>query len=269
MGKFDGVLLVSDYDDTLLGSHLRVPERNLTALRYFIAEGGRFTIATGRSHRAFARAAAELPINAPAVLSNGSAIYDFQAGRLLWSSKLRPQAVRDCRTLGEAFPTLAMEVCHGEDIYAYRPNIVTQKHMERVGASYVERELEEIPMPWTKVVLEEDEPVLRQAQAFVRERWPADYEIIFSNRYLLELTDKGSHKGNQVLRVADLIGVSREHIYCTGDNQNDLPMLEVSAIPFVPANAVQALKDWGATVVGSCDEGCVADIIEFLDEKYV
>jgi len=262
------VLLVSDYDDTLLGSDLRVPERNLKALRRFAAEGGRFTVATGRSHRAFARAAAELPINAPVVLSNGAAIYDFQADRLLWSSRLRPAAAADCRLLGEAFPTLAMEVCRGEEIYAYRPNLVTEKHMERVGASYVERDLDDIPPPWSKVVIEEDEPVLRQAQAFVRERWPEAYEVIFSNRYLLELTDRGSHKGNLVLRVAEGLGVSREHIYCVGDNQNDLPMLRVSAIPFAPENAVQALKDWGAVVVGSCDRGCVADIVELLEKRY-
>ncbi len=268
MGKFDGVLLVSDYDDTLLGSDLRVPERNLDALRYFLARGGRFTVATGRSQRAFVRAAAELPINAPVALSNGAAIYDFQADRLLWSSQLGPFAEEDCRALGEAFPTLAMEVCHGEEIFAYRPNMVTRKHMERVGTTCRERDLADIPRPWDKVVLEEEEPVLRQAQAYVKAHWPDRYEIIFSNRYLLEMTDKGSHKGNLVLMVARRIGIDPAHIYCVGDNQNDLPMLKVSAIPFVPSNAVQLLKDWGATVVGSCDQGCVADIVELLDKRY-
>ena len=47
MGKFDGVLLVSDFDDTFLGSDRTVPARNYRALDYFLSEGGRFTIATG------------------------------------------------------------------------------------------------------------------------------------------------------------------------------------------------------------------------------
>ena len=46
MGKFDGLLLVSDFDDTLYDSHHRVPERNLKALDYFRRQGGRFTVAT-------------------------------------------------------------------------------------------------------------------------------------------------------------------------------------------------------------------------------
>ena len=54
MGKFDGVLLVSDFDDTLYGLDLRVCPRNIEALNYFIAQGGRFTVATGRAHTTFA-----------------------------------------------------------------------------------------------------------------------------------------------------------------------------------------------------------------------
>ena len=76
MGKFDGVLLVSDFDDTLYDSHCQVPRRNLEALDRFLAQGGRFTVATGRAHRTFAPYVHLAPVNAPVVLSNGSAIYD-------------------------------------------------------------------------------------------------------------------------------------------------------------------------------------------------
>ena len=46
MGKFDGVLLVSDFDDTLYGTDLTVSRENVEAIAYFTAEGGRFTVAT-------------------------------------------------------------------------------------------------------------------------------------------------------------------------------------------------------------------------------
>ena len=54
MGKFDGLLLVSDFDDTLYDFHHRIPPRNLEALGRWIGQGGRFTVATGRAHRTFA-----------------------------------------------------------------------------------------------------------------------------------------------------------------------------------------------------------------------
>ena len=71
-----------------------------------------------------------------------------------------------------------------------------------------------------------------------------------------------------MLRVAEMLGVKREHIYCVGDNQNDIPMLARSAIPFAPANCAQEVKDWGARTVCSCDEGVIGDIVEILDTIY-
>ena len=83
MGKFDGLLLASDFDDTLYGLDLRIPERNLEAIRYFTGEGGRFAVATGRAYRTIAPNAQLVPMKAPAVLSNGAARYDFEEGRLI------------------------------------------------------------------------------------------------------------------------------------------------------------------------------------------
>ena len=62
MGKFDGVLLASDFDNTLVYTEDALqngeavpplPERNRQALEYFMAEGGFFAIATGRALAAF------------------------------------------------------------------------------------------------------------------------------------------------------------------------------------------------------------------------
>ena len=99
MGKFDGILLVSDFDDTLYDFTLSVPERNLEAIRYLIREGGRFTVATGRAHRTFAPFAHLVPMNAPAVLSNGAAVYDFQADKMLEQTCLPPSAPGDLEAL--------------------------------------------------------------------------------------------------------------------------------------------------------------------------
>ena len=79
MGKFDGVLLVSDFDDTLYGADLRVPPVNVEAIEYFTGHGGTFTIATGRAHPTFVPHAQIVAINPPAILSHGSAPYDFPA----------------------------------------------------------------------------------------------------------------------------------------------------------------------------------------------
>ena len=80
MGKFQGVLLVSDFDNTLVyteevllggGSLPPLSRENRRALEYFTAQGGLFSVATGRALPSFAPIAPTLPMNGPTVLFNG------------------------------------------------------------------------------------------------------------------------------------------------------------------------------------------------------
>ena len=101
MGKFDDVLLASDFDNTILNTERPrrtggpippVSQGNLTAIRYFMAEGGRFAVATGRALPAFRMFADKVPMNAPAIVCNGAALYDFEAETYL-DSILLPEEV--------------------------------------------------------------------------------------------------------------------------------------------------------------------------------
>ena len=207
MGKFDGVLLASDFDDTLYGLDRQVCPRNRKALDYFIAQGGRFTVATGRAHTTFAPYVHLAPINAPVVLSNGSAIYDFQQERFLVQTLLNPRAPEDMAALTAAIPELGFEAYHGEDIYVYNFNAVTAGHMKKVGTTYTQCPIAQMPTPWGKVILQQEHDVLLRARAWLLEHCPERYEAVFSNRYYLELTDRGSTKGSMVARLADMLGI--------------------------------------------------------------
>ena len=48
MGKFDGFLICTDLDGTLLNKAYKISPENEEAIRYFQAEGGRLTFITGR-----------------------------------------------------------------------------------------------------------------------------------------------------------------------------------------------------------------------------
>ena len=270
VGKFDGVLFFADYDDTLYNSRRAVSPENRAAVRYLIDNGGYFSIATGRAHRTFTPQIEkeDIPLNAPVVLSNGAAIYDYAGGRYLLDSCLDKSAPHWLAELCGVFPALGFEAYHGEDIYVHNPNAVTREHLSRVGGAQILAPIGEMPTPWSKVILQQDEPYLRRVQARLLSLWGSRCEAIFSNRYLLEMTAKGCNKGAMVDRVARLLGIAPQNLYCMGDNQNDIPMLALSAIPFAPANCSQPVKDWGARVLRHCDEHAVAQAIEILDFIY-
>ncbi len=270
MGKFSGVLLVSDFDDTLYGSDLHVSEENRTAIRYFMEQGGRFTVATGRARKTFFPQITleDIPLNAPVILSNGATIFDAQTDTPVRRTYLPDRVLQDMQEVCTRFPELGFEAYHQNEIFVYNPNMVTRRHMERVGMDYTVLPIEQMPLPITKIILEQDNPMLQEVQAYMRQTVGESYEVIFSNRYLLELTAKGSHKGGSVLWLADYLGISREHLYCVGDNQNDIPMLEVAKIGFAPETCTEVVKAWGPHLVRGCDDHCVASVIEVLDQLY-
>ena len=281
MGKFDGVLIASDYDNTITyteGALLRgeelppVPPENRQAIEYFMAQGGTFSVATGRALPAFVPIAPTIPMNGPTVLFNGAAIYDFSAGRYLHTAFL-PETVRDhVRQILAALPRTAMEIYHDDNsIHALNPNEITHHHLHLTHMPTVVLDsVDQVPFPVSKILFEENPPRMGQLTAYIAAQpWAADYEVVLSATNLLELTAHGANKGGMVQKLVELLGADRRHVYCIGDHANDIPMLRLSRIPFAPANAIESVRQVpGVHVLPHCQEGAIAAMIEELDKLY-
>ncbi len=268
MGKFDGVLLATDFDDTYFPESGVLPPANLEAVTYFKAQGGTFTIATGRAYTTFKPRLPLAPVNAPVILSNGAQLYDFETEQMLLERTIPTAIAADLEDLVKRVPEVGLEAYHGETAYIWNPNRWTWYHLEKAGIGAIECPIAEMPQPWGKAILHQDHDSLLRAQADLLERHGETYEAIFSNFHMLELTAKGATKGGMVLELARRLGIQREHIYCAGDNQNDIPMLAISNVPYAPANCADEVRAWGAHILRPCQEGAIAQLIEELDKKY-
>lgn len=280
MGKFTGVLLASDFDNTLIhtepalrsgGPIPALSDRNRAALEYFMAEGGRFAIATGRALPAFLAFAPQVPMNAPGVVCNGAALYDFQEERYL-ETVLLPKGTREWgQRVLDRFPTTAVEAYHVDNvIHAVRPNEYTRQHQHVTHVGVEEKaSLPEVPLPLGKIMFEDCHETLEEIRVWLMQQpWSEEYEIFFSAASLLEVTCKGASKGGMVRRLAARLGISMDHVYCAGDENNDLSMLAVAAEGFAPANCVDAVRRSGATIVADCDHDTIAAVVELLDRRY-
>lgn len=280
MGKFTGVLLASDFDNTLIYTEeaLRagtpvppLPERNREALSYFMAQGGRFAVSTGRALAAFIKYAELVPMNAPGIVCNGAALYDFAAGAYLETALLNETALERGQAILDRFPAAAVEAYHiGNVIHAVHPNEYTRRHEHLTRVAVTEApSLLDVPLPLGKLLFEADHETLEDAAALLRERgWDQDYELIYSGRTLLEMTVKGATKGGMVRRLAARLGISMDHVYCVGDEANDISMLTAAREGFAPANCISSVRECGATLVRDAREGALADVVEILDRRY-
>lgn len=281
MGKFTGLLLASDYDNTLTYTEeaLRlcqpmppVPDANQEAIRYFMSEGGIFSVATGRAKPAFERVAADVPMNGPTILFNGAAIYDFQKNEYLYTAFL-PDTVRPhIMQVLDAWPEAAVELYHDDNaIFALHANELTLAHLHLTHeATTMLDSIDQAPSPISKALFEIVPEHLEALRRYICDQpWASQYEIVPSSAFLLELTAKGGCKGDMVRHLAQMLHIQPQNLYCVGDHANDIGMLMASAIPFAPENAIESVRQVpNIHILPDARKGTIAALIRQLDARY-
>lgn len=281
MGKFTGLLLASDYDNTLTYTEeaLRlcrpmppVSKANQAAIRYFMAEGGIFSVATGRAKPAFEAVADGVPMNGPTVLFNGAAIYDFSTGKYLCEAFL-PETARAhiAQTIRE-LPFAAVELYHdNNDIHALQPNDVTRRHLHVTHSpTVIVDSMEQVPSPISKALFSTEPAHQAALLDYLRgQGWYGDYEIVASSESLVELTARGANKGGMVRRLAALLHIPQANVACVGDHANDISMLTWAGMAFAPVNALPEVRALPCVrTLPDCREDAIAALIAVLDEKF-
>lgn len=281
MGKFTGLLLASDYDNTLTYTEeaLRLcrpmpplSKANQAAIRYFMAEGGIFSVATGRAKPAFEAVADGVPMNGPTVLFNGAAIYDFSTGKYLCEAFL-PETARAhiAQTIRE-LPFAAVELYHdNNDIHALQPNDVTRRHLHVTHSpTVIVDSMEQVPSPISKALFSTEPAHQAALLDYLRgQGWYGDYEIVASSESLVELTARGANKGGMVRRLAALLHIPQANVACVGDHANDISMLTWAGMAFAPANALPEVRALPCVrTLPDCREDAIAALIAVLDEKF-
>ena len=269
---FSDFLLTVDFDRTLTAPDSTIPQRNLEAIAYFMANGGKFTVNTGRSvPMSVGRLLPEVPVNAPLLLYNGSAGYDKEAAQL---TQVRPidLDIRLLRQLQAQFPNLNVEVQAQDAHYLLHEDAGWERFCEYNGCPWKYAPLEKIPGPLMKFsiygqfrdvtvsslfdTLPGETRRMEEAIAWVEKLWGEKLEIFRAATRIVDFHAKGCSKGNSALALKAALG--RKYLVCVGDAENDLPMLDVADFAFCPSDGVVADR---YDNVCDCARGAVADVI--------
>lgn len=253
--------LYSDIDGTLIAGHGPVSAENLAAIRRFVAEGGRFSIATGRS-AALARPFLEgVPLNMPAILFNGAAVYDFAEQRYLhrWCIS-HALSQRIVHTALAVYPEACAELCDEGPILLVNPDGIMDDYIVKEGQAHRRASLDECGDCF-KVLFYGDHERLLPVQRALSGPEFAEVVTCFSAPFYLEVLPAGASKGEALRWICADRGIDLADVAAIGDYENDLAMILTAGLGAAPANAQPAVREAADAVVAPHTEHAVADLI--------
>ncbi len=266
MNKYDGLLLCTDLDDTILTSDKRISDKNIEAIKYFMKEGGLFTFATGRVPKGVQPILKYIIPNAPMVCFNGGCIYDINNDKELWASELTKEAIDVVEYVTSRHPSCGVEVCTKEKIYFCIRNRIVDEHQRLEHFPDNDMDYHDIPEKWRKVLFMVEADEVEDIRAIIAQSPYSDsFSYVKSSPWYYEILPAGNTKGEGLLRLADMLGINHENTIGMGDNENDLDLIKKSGRGVAVSNAVQLIKDAADIItINDNDNDAVAELIYSL-----
>lgn len=225
MGKFDGILIATDLDGTLV-SDGKISKENAEAIRYFQSEGGIFTYATGRfSSHIKENFSDTIEANTCVLVVNGNVLYDMKTDTKLHICTMDKDNTQSLLSYSvDNFGDIIrfINICDEDESYIY------------------ENTVERNPCKCVYVMNDEESAIkLRDA---LTDKFSHLYNIERSWPQGVEVCAKDGGKGNAIDYIRKEIHPEIKTIICVGDYENDISMLKKADIGYAVQNATAETK---------------------------
>jgi len=267
--KFKGIIIISDIDGTYTGSDEGVRKNN-GAIEYFKANGGLFTFATGRVEFSVTSVVPDFfeLTNAPAVMSNGSYLYDVKTDtRINEICVDTSYALPLLKELKAEMDEIGIRINRKKGYMTPEINPAAYNDLKQYISNVKTVAFDDMPTDnWNKIVLMGTREQVKRAEGFVKDHRFADkFAVSYSCPTLLELLDPQATKGNQVRYMKKMLG--NYTTYCCGDFENDEDMLKKADFAVVPSSGMDKIVAMADIVTCHCKDGTIAYLVDLLDKQ--
>ena len=273
MGIFDGCLLASDIDGTLLLSDY-LPQENLEKIEYFISEGGAFSLATGRTAGAVSSVTSRIKNLSPSIVANGSVIYDFNGDTALYEQFVPADDRYIVKKVLEGCSTVGVEIHSGKQVLVVNSNQETIDHENYENLVAISLDYDEALLyNWNKVLYlfsnsEEAQVVKEIISSCKHNSQFVDTTAIIDGRrrYYYEHVPKDISKATTLKILCEKLNIKKGCCFAIGDYYNDLEMIKTADIGAALIDSPDEVKAVATTIVGTAKNGAVAEFIDYLTE---
>lgn len=271
--NFDCIAIVTDLDGTYLATGGVAHPDNVRAVTAFCHSGGYFTYGTGRMHKNIARVLPESAsvCNLPAVVANGSYLFDFATGERLYPTSMRTKDVLAVALAAKAFDdTIGVRVVTPDGFMTDGRGEIIAREVLRNPLDFphvtdIEHWTACNPNEqWFKLVFRAERVQLDALRRELDTEFGQTFEFAVSGERFLELTAKGCTKASGVQRLREMLAEKGKRLFVVacGDQENDLAMLKSADLAFCPQNATDAVKAVCAEVLCHHAQGIMPAVIE-------
>ena len=280
MGKFTGIILVSDYDGTFTSSVRENYKKNIDAVKEFKSGGGLFTFATGRDYHSLTAIEPDFEniVNAPVIMANGARLYDIEKKEFIFNRILNvPVFLEFLEPALKKYPDLGVRFSCENGLVSPFVNEILKADLSDIfmkGTTVREMPVKELIESGEKVykcVMIHKPEIIDKVRDIA-----AGFnlsEIYFTKTYSrgLEAVNKDASKGASALKLKEYLN-TRDNceykLFAIGDYDNDADMLKFADLGAAPENALEHVKQAAQVHTVSCKDGAVADFIKIIGKKY-
>ena len=251
--------LAIDLDGTLLYPDKTISERSLRILRLCMEKGIRIIIATGRAVGSAEKYRKLIGASGPHVYYNGACVVDMDAKKVIFSRYVDPEPILFCTRLARQygiyfqafFPSADNDIFTGKQ-QGLGEILMTEKMTEEAefytrsaGIKIMVGDLEERLTKASAIIKgmfvtsEENHEKLRIP---LLEHFGESLYVVQTTPVFLEVLASGVSKGTGLIHALEYLDIKPEQTIAFGDEENDLPMLEIAGFSAAPANAKESVQ---------------------------
>lgn len=262
MGKFDGILICSDFDMTM-GRGGVVTDGNCEAIRYFQENGGRFTIISGRNPHFLKTHQNGFCVNAPLVGYNGALIMDERTEEVLYAGGRPDMLALDlAERLWRENEHLVRVVMHDGSVDTYACHRVSTDVYLPTVADLKQR----CQLPLYNVLCVGDTPEnATEIKQWLLEAVDGEFEIARSWDLGVEIICHEDSKGVAARRLKKMLGARL--LVTVGDYENDITMLQMGDISYAVENALPHVKAAAKRETVHYEQSAIAAIVAELERE--
>lgn len=271
MGRFDGILICTDLDGTLLKNDKTISDENIEAIEYFKSNGGLFTFVTGRMPYYAGDVAKKIKPNAPFGCVNGGGLYDYTNSNYLWTATMPEGVMELVGCIDNSFEEVGIQVCTFERTYFCKENSTTKWFRKVTNLENITCHYKDITEPIAKIIFcsDSDEEIRKIKDTLDKHPLGEGFDFIRSEKSLYEILPKGICKGTSIQKLCQLLGIDINKTIALGDYNNDISMFKAAGIGISVSNGCAEALEAADFVTVSNEEHAIARVIYDIESgKY-